>query len=110
LNQSWQHVRRRQNSAFQGTSTYCILRARAEGIRPHAEAGLRTLPGRSLDKVVEGRIGLEKEAYGRLARGIRTTKPLLFWLRSVSFVIRAEVADEMGYRVKGRGTSCKSRQ
>jgi hypothetical protein len=46
-----------------------------------------------LDRV-EGRIGLEKEAYGRLARGIWTTKPLLFWLRSVSFVIRAEVADE----------------
>ena len=49
---------------------------------------------------------MEKEAYGRLARGIQTTKPLLFWLRSVSFVIRAEVADEMGYRVKGRGTTC----
>jgi hypothetical protein len=72
--------------------------------------GLGTLPDRSLDKVVKGRIGLEKEAYGRLARGIRMTKPLLFWLRSVSFVIRAEVADEMGYRVKGMGTSCKSRQ
>jgi hypothetical protein len=32
LNQSWEHVHRRQNSAFQGTNTYCILRARAEGI------------------------------------------------------------------------------
>jgi hypothetical protein len=33
LNQSWEHVHRRQNSAFQGSNTYCILRARAEGIR-----------------------------------------------------------------------------
>jgi hypothetical protein len=33
LNQSWEHVHRRQNSAFRGTNTYCILRARAEGIR-----------------------------------------------------------------------------
>jgi len=63
-----------------------------------------------LDRAVEGRIGLEKEANRWLARGIRITKPLLFWLWSVSFVIRVEVADEMGYRVKGRGTSCKSRQ
>jgi hypothetical protein len=33
---------------------------------------LRTLLDHSLDRVVEGRIGLEKEAYGRLARGMRT--------------------------------------
>jgi hypothetical protein len=47
-----------------------LLRTRAEGIRPPAEAVPRTLPDRSLDRAVEGRIGLEKEANRRLARGI----------------------------------------
>jgi hypothetical protein len=32
-------------------------------------AGPRTLPDCSLDRVVEGRIGLEKEAYGQLLGG-----------------------------------------
>ena len=67
---SFRHARRRQGSTSQNTNTYCILRTRAEGIQPPAEAGPRTLPDRSLDRVVEGRIGLEKEAYGRLARGM----------------------------------------
>jgi hypothetical protein len=56
---------------------------------------------------VGGRTGLEKEAYGRLAKGIWTTNPFFFWLWSVSFVIRAEVADEMGYRVKEGGPAAR---
>src|SRR5277367_6430010 len=67
---SFRRVRRRQGSTSQNTNTYYILRTRAEGIRPPAEAGPRTLPDRSLDRVAEGRISLEKEAYGRLARGM----------------------------------------
>jgi hypothetical protein len=67
---SFRRVRRRQGSTSQNTNTYYILRTRAEGIRPPAEAVPRTLPDRSLDRAVEGRIGLEKEANRRLARGI----------------------------------------
>jgi hypothetical protein len=67
---SFRRVRRRQGSTSQNTNTYYILRTRAEGTRPPAEAGPRTLPDRSLDRVVEGGIGLEKEAYRRLARGM----------------------------------------
>ena len=67
---SFQHARRLQGSTSQNTNTYYILRTRAEGIRPPAKAGPRMLPDRSLDRVVEGRIGLENEAYGRLARGV----------------------------------------
>jgi len=79
---SFRHARRRQGSTSQNTNTYYILRTRAEGIRPPAEAGPRTLPDRSLDRVVEGRIGLEKEAYGRLARGIRMVVALCAHLSS----------------------------
>jgi hypothetical protein len=97
---SFQHVRRRQGSTFQGTSTCCILRTRAEGIQPPAEAGPRMLPDRSLDRVVEGRIGLEKEAYGRLARGIRTFVALCAHLSSPqgtpSFLLSSGPSHQLG--------------
>ena len=67
---SFQRVCRRQGSTSQNTNTYYILCIRAEGIQPPTEVGPRTLSDRSLDRVVEGGIGLEKEVYGRLARGM----------------------------------------
>jgi hypothetical protein len=67
---SFRRVCRRQGSTSQNTNTYYILRTRAEGIQPPAEAVPRTLPDRSLDRAVEGGIGLEKEANRRLARGM----------------------------------------
>jgi hypothetical protein len=69
-------------SISQNTDTYYILRTRAEGIRPLAEAVLRTLLDCSLDKAVEGRIGLKKEANRQLAKGIWIVVALCAYLNN----------------------------